>query len=212
MFGIVHYPEFIMSGIILNLIPGSDTIYILTRSIAQGRKAGFYSTLGISSGILVHTSFAALGLSAILAQSAVAFSIVSYCGALYLLFLGIRTLVSRSTQALTIPEKEEKRGTAFRLYRQGFLTNLLNPKVVLFFLSFLPQFIDPHTAHGIGGFLLLGMTFLTTGTLWCLALACAASRISAGLRSNRTWGNYLQKTSGVIFILLGAKLLVHSHS
>ena len=163
MFGITHYETFLLAGIILNITPGSDTIYILSRSISQGRTAGFYSVLGISSGIAVHTLLAALGLSAILAQSAMAFTLVKLAGAIYLGYLGITTLRAKNNPLVlaattAISNKD--------IYLQGLLTNVLNPKVALFFLSLLPQFIDQQNSYGIVPFILLGVTFIVTGTLW----------------------------------------------
>ena len=206
MFGIEYYYVFIVAGIILNLTPGADTMYILTRSIAQGRKAGFYSVLGTSTGGLIHTIFASLGLSILLAKSATAFAVVKYAGVAYLVYLGIKMLIDRNNafngDAGVMEQTDLK-----KIYRQGVLTNVLNPKVALFFLAFLPQFINPSYAEGTLPFLLLGLTFLTTGTVWCLFLAYAASLITSTLRSNNRIGMLMQKVSGLIFIGLGVKLL-----
>ncbi len=205
MFGIEHYTTFVLAGILLNLTPGADTLYILTRSIAQGRKAGFYSVLGISTGCLVHTSLAAFGLSVILGKSVLAYSIVQYAGAGYLLYLGIRTILERRNPFDGRTIDVEEAGYR-RIYTQGVLTNVLNPKVALFFLSFLPQFIDPRNMHGAVPFLILGCTFLTTGTLWCFCLAFFASRITKTMRENRAGGRILQKTGGIVFLGLGLRL------
>lgn len=206
MFGIENYIAFIIAGILLNLTPGADTIYIITRSIAQGKKAGYYSVFGIVTGGLVHTLFAALGLSVILAKSALAFSIVKYLGVAYLFYLGIKMLIEKSTfseNKITHVKPLELN----KIYRQGILTNVLNPKVALFFLAFLPQFINVNYAQGAVPFLILGLTFMTTGTIWCLFLAYASSQISNTLRSNNRISNIMQKISGLIFIALGLKLL-----
>ena len=136
MFGIENYPAFILVGFLLNLTPGSDTIYILTRSIAQGRKAGMISVLGIETGCLIHTICAAFGLSLILRSSATLFMIVQYLGAGYLIYLGIKTLLERSPVFENKPDVFEP-SDLLKIYRQGMLTNVLNPKVALFFLSFL---------------------------------------------------------------------------
>jgi threonine/homoserine/homoserine lactone efflux protein len=205
MFGIDNYPGFILAGILLNLTPGSDTIYILTRSISQGRRAGIVSVLGIISGCLVHTICAAFGLSLVLKASATLFAVVRYAGAGYLMYLGIKMLKER-TPLLETAGSSLEGGDLFKIYRQGFLTNLLNPKVALFFLSFLPQFIHPSHTHGPIPFLILGGTFLTTGTLWCLFLAYAASRMTAVLRDNTRIGSIMQKLSGVVFIGLGLQI------
>ncbi|MEY2529861.1 MAG: hypothetical protein QOJ05_1951, partial [Verrucomicrobiota bacterium] len=140
MFGIHDFALFLTTGILLNLTPGPDTVYILGRSIAQGRRAGVASALGISVGSIFHTGAAALGLSAFLATSAWAFTAVKLAGAAYLIFLGVRALLERN-QDLSIPAHFKQKDPA-AAFRQGILTNVLNPKVALFFLAFLPQFID----------------------------------------------------------------------
>jgi len=206
MYGIENYFGFILAGILLNLTPGADTMYILTRSIAQGRRAGIYSVLGISTGILVHTIFASVGLSIILAKSSFAFNMIKYMGVAYLIYLGIKMIIEKNNLFDNTSLKIETTDL-FKIYRQGLLTNVLNPKVALFFLSFLPQFINPHYANGPVPFLLLGLTFLTTGTLWCLILAYSASLISQTLRNNDKIGKIMQKVSGFIFIALWIKIL-----
>ncbi len=203
MFGIVNYEIFLFAGIILNITPGSDSIYILSRSISQGRQAGIYSVLGISSGCAVHTLLAALGLSVILSQSTVAFTLLKVTGALYLAYLGITTLFNK-TDPFVSPQDIM---TNQSIYLQGLLTNILNPKVTLFFLSFLPQFIDPHNSYGIIPFLLLGITFLTTGTLWCLCLVFFSSTVTVFLRQNSKTRTIINKFCGGIYVLLGLKLL-----
>jgi threonine/homoserine/homoserine lactone efflux protein len=204
MFGIVHYEMFLVAGIILNITPGSDTMYILSRSISQGRRAGIYSVLGISSGCAVHTLLAALGLSVILAQSALAFTIVKTAGALYLGYLGVTTLLAKDNMLVSLQENVMSNRD---IYWQGLLTNVLNPKVALFFISFLPQFIDPQNSFGIIPFIFLGITFLVTGTLWCFILALCSSGATTLLRQNNNVANLLNKICGGIYLLLGVKLL-----
>ena len=207
MFGIENYLGFIAAGIVLNLTPGADTMYILTRSISQGRKAGVYSVLGITTGSLVHTICASLGLSIILAESATAFAIVKYLGVAYLVYLGAKMLMDKRNAFDGSFQKAEQLNLR-KVYRQGILTNVLNPKVALFFLAFLPQFINPDHASGTLPFLLLGVTFTTTGLLWCLFLAYASSLITKTLRENERIGLIMQKISGAVFIALGLRLLV----
>ncbi|MBW2193178.1 MAG: LysE family translocator, partial [Deltaproteobacteria bacterium] len=144
MIGIQNFPLFLISCIMLNLTPGQDTIYIIGRSVAQGKKSGILSAMGIMSGVLIHTFFAAIGLSVILATSSLAFAIVKYAGAGYLIWIGIGFLRNRRPDEKT-EIMEKKQLGPWKIYRQGILTNLLNPKVALFFLSFLPQFVDPRT-------------------------------------------------------------------
>ncbi len=204
---------FLSAGVLLNVTPGPDTLYIIGRSAAQGRKAGMCSTLGISTGILIHTLMAACGLSAILANSATAFQVVKYLGAAYLIYLGVTTLfehdANKGSEENTITNEAT---TLWRIYGQGVLTNVLNPKVALFFLSFLPQFVDPSASGKIFPFLFLGITFVTTGTLWCLIVAWFASAISHFLRQRNASANWLKKLSGCIFIGLGIRLLRVKHS
>jgi len=206
MYGIENYLGFIIAGILLNLTPGADTMYILTRSITQGRKAGIYSVLGITTGGLIHTTLAAFGLSIILAKSAFAFNTIKYIGVAYLVYLGIKMIIDKNN---LFDNKTQKIETTdlFKIYRQGLITNVLNPKVALFFLSLLPQFINPHYANGPIPFLILGATFMTTGTIWCLILAYSASLITKTLRNNDRIGKIMQKISGFIFIGLGIKIL-----
>lgn len=136
MSGIENYLGFIIAGIIMNLTPGADTIYIITRSIAQGKKAGIYSVLGIGSGAIIHIILAGFGLSVILAKSILLFNIIKWIGASYLIYLGVRMLLDKSK--LFADEKTEFEKTDLsKIYRQGFITNVLNPKVAIFFLSLL---------------------------------------------------------------------------
>ncbi len=206
MFGIHDFALFLTTGILLNLAPGPDTAYILGRSVAQGRSAGIASALGISAGSVVHTTAAALGLSAFLATSAWAFHAVRLIGAAYLVFLGIRAFLQRSGNLL-LPRHFAKAQTA-ATFRQGVLTNLLNPKVGLFFLAFLPQFIDPASTAKVPAFLTLGFTFVATGTLWCLILAWFASAFSERLRGSNTISAVLNRAVGSLFIFLGVRLAI----
>jgi len=160
--------------------------------------------LGISSGCAVHTILAALGLSAILAQSATAFLGVKIIGALYLGYLGITTLrADNSPFSLVTADAMSARAT----YLQGLLTNVLNPKVALFFLSFLPQFIEPQNGYGVMPFFLLGLTFVVTSSIWLLILVAFSAGITAFLRENHKVGKRLNTICGGIYLLLGAKLL-----
>ncbi|MDB6146743.1 MAG: Lysine exporter protein [Spartobacteria bacterium] len=204
MLGIHDFALFVVSGILLNLTPGPDTAYILGRSIAQGRSAGFASALGIMVGSIFHTCAAALGLSALLGTSAFAFTIIKLIGGAYLLFLGTKMILDRGEQ-LHLPSGF-RRSTTAAAFRQGILTNILNPKVALFFLAFLPQFIDPASTTKIPAFLVLGFTFVTTGTIWCLILAWFAAAFSERLRSNPTIAQFLNRAVGSLFIFLGIRL------
>ena len=204
MFGIHDFGLFLAAAILLNLTPGPDTVYILGRTIAQGREAGIASAFGISLGSIFHTCAAALGLSAILATSAVAFGAIKLLGGAYLIFLGIKMILDCRKQ-LSLPSSFRRRTTS-AAFRQGILTNILNPKVALFFLAFLPQFIDPGSNGKIAAFISLGLTFVTTGTIWCLVLAWFASVFSKRLRTNETISQWLNRTAGALFVFLGVRL------
>jgi threonine/homoserine/homoserine lactone efflux protein len=206
MFGTQNLLLFVASGILLNLTPGQDTLYILGRSIAQGRRAGVLSVLGIVSGSFVHTVAAAFGLSAILATSARAFFIVKMAGAAYLMYLGLRMVFHRSASIEQPIEFAHESDGA--IYRAGFLTNLLNPKVALFFLAFLPQFVAPSAESKIVAFLFLGGLFMTTGTMWCLVLAWFGSAMSHRLQKNPSVGERLKRATGALFVGLGVRLAV----
>lgn len=205
MFGIINFEAFLLAGLIMNLTPGADTMYILSRSLAQGKKAGILSALGISTGAIFHTLFATLGLSIILAKSSMAFEIVKYLGAAYLMFLGTKTTFRKADRTFELSNENDIVNYK-QIYFSGVLTNVLNPKVALFFLAFLPQFIDPDYVQSSVPFLLLGLTFFLTGTTWCLILALFASNLSGRIRKNYKVKLWLEKITGGIFIALGIKL------
>ena len=213
---------FILAGVLLNLTPGVDFLYVLGRSTARGFAAGVWAALGIGAGCFVHITAAALGLSAILASSAAAFTVVKWIGAAYLVYMGIGMLRQRSgaeAQPTTVRAREDvrlpgvsvhvaeaQRGTSARIFWQGFATNVLNPKVALFFLAFVPQFIDVRSPGKVQAFLLLGTIFNTTGTLWNLFVAWSSAALARRLDIASRVGRWLNRTLGAIFIALGVKL------
>jgi threonine/homoserine/homoserine lactone efflux protein len=203
MLGIDNYHVFVLSAILLNITPGSDTMYILGRTISQGKSAGLMSVFGIVTGTFAHTLFAAFGLSVVLMQSALAFEVIKWAGAGYLIYLGIRSLLTKeyANGAGNIRDKHLK-----KVYMQGFLTNLLNPKVALFFLAFLPQFVIVKGDYGVLPFVLLGLTFIVTGTIWCSLLVLFSDLAASHIRKGHI-SKYLNKLSGIIFVALGLKLL-----
>jgi threonine/homoserine/homoserine lactone efflux protein len=207
MFGTQHLLLFVVSGFLLNLTPGQDTLYIVGRSVAQGRRAGVLSVLGITSGCVVHTVAAAFGLSAILATSARALLVVKFAGAAYLAYLGIHMLLERSATAEALAGDVPPE-SAWTIYRAGVLTNVLNPKVALFFMAFLPQFVDAAAPSKISAFLFLGALFMCTGTAWCFVLVWCASAMSRRFRQNPSAGVLLKRAAGAMFIGLGAKLAI----
>lgn len=205
MFGIVGYFSFVLSSVLLNITPGADTIYILTRSAVGGRKKGIVSALGICTGILIHTVFAALGLSAILAGSKLLFNIMKFAGALYLALMGIKALLSKNS---LIGNDNAHNSSLWQTYRQGVLTNALNPKVALFFLALLPQFVSADNPYGPLPFLLLGLTFFTTSTVWCVLVAFISSFLSRLLNENSKVSLFANKFTGIIYIALGINILL----
>ena len=203
--GIINYGQFVLSAILLNLVPGSDTVYILTRAVVGGRKKGIISALGISTGILIHTLLAALGLSVILRESALAFNIMKFAGAGYLVFLGIKAIISKKPLFDSSPESLDE--SPLKVYRQGVLTNALNPKVALFFLALLPQFVSQSAGSSPLPFLVLGLTFFTTSAIWSVTLAFASSYANASLRKKEKVQNAAGKAAGIVYILLGLNVL-----
>jgi len=204
MLGIHDYWLFVVTGVLLNLTPGQDTFYILGRSIADGTRSGVASALGITVGSLLHTAMAAVGLSAVLATSASAFTVVKILGAAYLIYLGVRMLTTAS-----VGEPPQVRGTgALSSFRDGILTNVLNPKVALFFLALMPQFIEPDSGTKVAAFIALGLTFVATGTAWCLILAISAGKLRGFfVRHPRGW-RAVSQAAGCLFVLLGLRLAV----
>jgi threonine/homoserine/homoserine lactone efflux protein len=211
MLGIHDYWLFVATGVLLNLTPGQDTFFILGRSIAEGPKSGIASALGIAVGSLLHTAFAAVGLSAVLATSAFAFTVVKVLGAAYLIYLGVRMLFTASVEAPATSRHAVATGTR-RAFRDGIVSNVLNPKVALFFLALMPQFIAPESDTKVAAFIALGLTFVTTGTVWCLVLAIAAGKLRGFLaRHPQRWGA-VTRASGGLFVLLGLRLAVSRQS
>lgn len=208
MFGTINLAAFIITGIGLNLYPGPDTMYIISRSLSQGKRAGVLSALGISTGGLCHTILAGLGLSAILIASPGAFMVLKAAGSLYLAYLGVRCLADGKLEEDAPSDTYLAHQSYAQIYRQGVLTNLFNPKVALFFLSFLPRFVDPVNNLGVISFLFLGSIFLTTGTIWCLIIALFSARISERLRQSRNMVFYMEKITGVLYIVLGLLIFI----
>jgi RhtB (resistance to homoserine/threonine) family protein len=206
MFGIVNFEVFILAVIALVLVPGSDAMFIIAKSVNKGKREGILTTLGVSTGSLVHTIFAAFGLSVVLAESQMAFNIVKYLGAAYLIFLGAKTVLSKSAFEMPLEDASETVKSG-RTYLSGVLTNILNPKVALFYLAFLPQFVDPNYAYPYLAFIFLGIIFTTAGVLWSLVIALFSSKLSQKFRENSRIRLWLDRITGMVFISLGAKLL-----
>lgn len=207
MLGIENFFVFLGAGVMLNLYPGPDTLYIIGRSVSQGRAAGVAAVLGITTGGMVHALLGAFGFSAILATSALAFQAIKYAGCLYLLYQALQMFRESTRTEAVVVEKRAKSGI-LSIYRQGAVTNILNPKVALFFLAFLPQFIDPAAVNKPFSFLLLGAVFMTTGTIWCLVVAFCAASFSSRLRGSGRVSRWLLRANGSLFAVLGLKLAI----
>jgi threonine/homoserine/homoserine lactone efflux protein len=205
MLGIHHYWLFIATAVLLIITPGQDTFFILGRSLAGGRASGVAAALGISAGTVVHTFAAALGLSALLATSSYAFMAVKFAGAAYLIYIGVRAFVTRS-KGLPGEGADGVAGGHWSAFRQGIVTNLLNPKVALFFLALMPQFIDAGSRQKVLAFLALGLSFVTLGVLWCVVLAIAAANLRGAFLRRPSMANVLNRVAGTVFIALGLKL------
>jgi RhtB (resistance to homoserine/threonine) family protein len=203
LIGITSFGLFLLTAFLMNITPGTDTVYIVNRSVSQGRKAGIYSVLGISTGALVHTFMAAIGLSVILTTSVVLFTLIKLIGAGYLIYLGVRMLMQKSSN---FQLANTKNMSIKKIYIQGLLTNVTNPKVALFFISFLPQFISGDNTYGPLPFIILGLSFVLTSTAWCLLVSIVTSFTTKKLRNNPKVELILNKITGVIFIGLGIKL------
>jgi threonine/homoserine/homoserine lactone efflux protein len=206
MFGIHDLSLFVVSGLLLNIMPGPDSLLIMTRSATQGWRAGSAAALGIGTGTFVHIFAAALGMSAILATSAAAFTVVKLLGAAYILYLAVGMLLSKRGDGSTVQAPALAPLPLRRIYGQGILTNVLNPKVALFFLAFVPQFIDANAPHKALAFIVLGAVFNINGMLWCHALALFTAQARARLKLNPAVTQWLNRATGGLFVWLGVKL------
>jgi threonine/homoserine/homoserine lactone efflux protein len=195
---------FIVSGLLLNLTPGPDTLYIVGRSSLQGWRAGTVAALGICAGIFVHVAAAAAGLSVVLATSAKAFMLVKIAGAAYLVYVGISLL--QSPVMLQATRGGFAQASLREIFVQGFFTNVLNPKVALFFIAFLPQFVEPGAPSQAAALLFLGAVFNLNGTLWNLFVAWSSARIGGGFMRNAGFARWFNRCVGGLFIGLGVKL------
>ncbi|AOJ75626.1 lysine transporter LysE [Burkholderia ubonensis] len=208
MLGITHFGFFLLAVFLLNVTPGPDTAYIIGRSVAQGRGAGLMSTLGISAGCCVHALACAFGLTALLAASATAFTVIKLVGAAYLIYLGVRMILAKpaagTDTARAAPAAAAK--PLRQLFMQGFWTNVLNPKVVLFFVSFFPQFVSADSAHKALAFLTLGVVFVVMSTIWNSMLAWVAGSVTRRFSGKPGVKKWLDRTVGSAFVGLGLRL------
>jgi threonine/homoserine/homoserine lactone efflux protein len=205
MLGIENFFVFLTTGILLNLYPGPDSLYIIGRSVSQGRLAGVCAVFGIVTGALIHTMIGSVGLSAILLTSARAFMIVKCAGAIYLFYQAILMLKDSMAKRNGSRPESPKIGL-LRIYKQCAITDILNPKVALFFMALIPQFISPTSPNKALSFVVLGLVFITTGTIWCLFLALFASYFSQKLRRNSLISKWMLRANAGLFTYLGIRL------
>lgn len=205
LIGVENLLTFIITASIFVMTPGLDTIFILNKSISQGKKAGIYATLGINTGVLVHTVFAALGLSLIIAKSVFAFALLKYVGAAYLVYLGITKLISKETIVNTDAIKKQIKSSKHN-FISGVINNVLNPKVALFVLAFFPQFIKREYISSPIPFIILGITYAILGITWLMMLTLFASTFSKKLADHPKTDKWINRFSGATFILMGLKV------
>jgi threonine/homoserine/homoserine lactone efflux protein len=194
---------FLVAAAVLTIAPGPDIVYVLTRGVSQGRKAGVAAALGFASGCLFHTALAALGIAALIRASDVAFNAVRWAGAAYLIWIGSQALRHRSTFSLAGHDGAK---ALFAIYRQSVLGNALNPKVTLFFLSFLPQFVNTSAGNTAGQMALLGVLFMAQTAVIFGAVAIFSGWIGERVRAHPAIGERLGLFAGITFIALGIRV------
>ncbi len=203
---------FIAAGLLLNLTPGPDVLYIVANALRSGARAGMVAALGITAGCFVHIFAAAVGVSALMAASSTAFTLLKWVGATYLVYVGLRLLLSRAPSAINLEAAHaDSTGAAApidlkTIFYRGFWTNAINPKVALFFLAFLPQFIAPAQEHKSLAFLLLGLLFNFNGLWVNLGWALTAARLARRVGAVQRGMHWLDRIAGAMFVGFGLKL------
>lgn len=202
---------FIVACTVLNTVPGPDTIYITTKTISQGRLSGMLSALGVCTGAMVHATAAGMGLSAILATSAYAFTIVKWIGALYLIYLGYKAIaITLKTEQQSFDAKKlstSPKKHLWQIYFQGVLVDILNPKTALFFLAFIPQFINPEAGNSVWQFIFLGLIVIINALIIEVVLISFASKTTDFLRTSKSLSNWIERSMGMTLIGLGLHLI-----
>jgi len=209
MDSIINFPLFLISSIVIIIAPGPDFIYVTTRGISEGNRAGVLSALGISTGLLIHTLFAAFGLSAIIQTSRTAYIIIKYIGAGYLVFLGLKILFKKSkieNESILIEHKKRN------IFRQGIITNVFNPKAIVTFMAFLPQFVDIKIAQPIWQFSCLGIIISLMAIAWFGMIGYFAGTFGSLIKKSQTIQNWIKYCSGSIMIALGLRLALKKNN
>ena len=210
MFGTQDLWLFISAGIALNLVPGQDFVFIASRSASQGFRAGSVAALGVGAGTLVHILAAAFGISALLAASANAYTVIKVLGGLYLLYMGVSMLLKRAAPSNSVAASLSPSPNKTIFY-QGFLTNALNPKVALFFIAFVPQFIAADAGNVSLSFLFLGFIFSVNGLIWCVIVAWFSASVGAKLKAQSKLTRWANTFAGGLFTYFGISLLMSSN-
>lgn len=195
---------FIGASLALLAVPGPDTIFVLTRGISGGRKVALASAAGVCVGLCLHTVFAAVGLSAILRESALAFSVVKYAGACYLVYLGVKTFLSK--ESLDLSGKTGPTNSLSTFFLQGVASDLLNPKVALFFLAYLPQFVDPTAGNAAPQLLVLGFVFALLALVVVGGIALFSGSVGEWLGGRPRFADRMRWFTGSVFVFLGLRL------
>ena len=197
--------DFLITSLIVVLIPGTGVVYTVSTGLVRGKRASVYAALGCTVGIVPHLLATVVGLAAVLHMSALAFQLLKFAGMAYLFYLAYATW--RDKQAFAVDARAAAvHGSGIAI--KAFLINILNPKLSIFFLAFLPQFVAPDAESRVRAFLFLGALFIVNGTLWCLFLAWAASAVNARLRAARSSGLIMKRAVGAMFVGLGVRLAV----
>ena len=205
--GIINFTTFIVTALLFIITPGIDTVFVLNKSINNGRKSGFQASIGVNTGVLVHTAIGALGISVLISKSVIALIALKYLGALYLVYLGVMSIKSKS-KLITKTVEGEPIIVAKNDFWSGFITNTLNPKVALFILAFFPQFINPTQIENPIPFFILGLTFAIMGVFWYSGLTVFASFFSDKIKNNPNSGILLNRVSGIVFILMAILMAI----
>ncbi|MDO6675845.1 LysE family translocator [Tenacibaculum sp. 1_MG-2023] len=203
--GIENFIAFLVATVLFVLTPGIETVFLINKSISQGRRSGVYTSFGLNTGALVHTLLGALGLSIMVAKSVIFFALIKYLGAAYLIYLGVTKVMSKKG-LITETNEGQKKDSAKSNFTSGFVTNILNPKVALFFIAFFPRFISPTEIENPVPFMILGVIYAMMTTVWYLVLTSFAGTFSTKIKENEKMGVRLNKISGAIFVLMGLQI------
>lgn len=203
MIEFTNFTLFVVASWALIITPGPDMLYVITSGVSQGRKAGVLSALGVTSGLLVHTTLAALGLAVILSTSALAFTLVKYVGAVYLIYLGIRSWRDKESFSF---ETDTRQMSWSSVFAQGMMSNLFNPKVALFFLAFLPQFVSPEFGNISIQMVVLGITFALFGVMFLLLVGYFSGVIGHWIAGKQLLARSIRWVTGSILVGLGLRL------